>query len=114
MLLMLFKCAFFASLATLVLAAQPGSELRFSIRADPKTFNPLRVADDPSETVRYLTGGVLVRVNRRTHALEAGIARSWKVSEQGRRIDFELRSNLLFSDGTPFSCEDVAHTLRQL
>lgn len=96
------------------LYAQTGGELRFSIRADPKTFNPLLVADDPSETVRYLTGGVLVRINRRTHALEPQLATSWKVSEGGKRIDFQLRSGLLFSDGTPFSCEDVVYTIRRL
>jgi peptide/nickel transport system substrate-binding protein len=46
------------------LAASAGSELRFCLRADPKTFNPLLVEDEPSETIRYLTGGVLIRVNR--------------------------------------------------
>jgi len=90
------------------------NELRFSIRSDPKTFNPLLVADDASETVRYLTGGVLIRVNRRTHELQPELAKSWKVSEGGRRIDFQLRENIVFSDGTPFSCEDVAYTVRQL
>lgn len=112
-LLMLLRCALFA-LISFGLAAQSGGELRFAIRADPKTFNPLLVADDPSETVRYLTGGVLVRVNRRTHVLEAGLARSWKVSEGGKRIDFTLRPNIVFSDGTPFSCDDVVYTIRQL
>src|SRR5438128_10056871 len=107
------KSAFVAALLALGLAAQPGGDLRFSIRADPKTFNPLLVADDPSETVRYLTGGVLVRANRRTHVLEPELARSWKVSENGRRIDIALRPNILFSDGTPFSCEDVVYTLQQ-
>ncbi len=96
------------------LAAQPGGELRFSISSDPKTFNPLLVDDDASETVRYLTGGVLLRVNRRTHTLEPELAKSWKVSEGGRRIDFQLRDGIVFSDGTPFSCEDVAYTIRQL
>ena len=94
--------------------AQTGGELHFAIRAEPKTFDPLLVSDDSSETVRYLTGGVLVRLNRRTHALEPELASSWKVSEAGRRIDFQLRTNLKFSDGTPFSCEDVVYTIRRL
>ena len=50
--------------------AAPASELRFSLRADPRTFNPLLVEDDPSETIRYLTGGVLIRLNRYTQELE--------------------------------------------
>jgi peptide/nickel transport system substrate-binding protein len=111
---MALKCALAAALLVFGLAAEPGGELRFSIRADPKTFNPLLVADDASETVRYLTGGVLLRVNRRSHVVEAELARTWKVSENGRRIDLTLRPNVLFSDGTPFSCDDVVYTVRQL
>src|SRR5215471_11137300 len=45
-------------------------ELRFCLRAEPKTFDPLKVEDDPSAAMRYLTGGVLVRINRQTQALE--------------------------------------------
>ena len=40
-----------------------GGELRFCLRAEPKTFNPLLVEDDASEAIRYLTGGVLVLKN---------------------------------------------------
>ena len=61
------------------LAARAGGELRFVIRADPKTFNPLLVADESSETVRYLTSGVLIRLNRRTGQLEPELATGWKV-----------------------------------
>lgn len=95
-------------------AATSASELRFCLRADPKTFNPLLVEDEASQTVRYLTGGVLIRLNRYTQELEGELATKWKVSENGRRIDFELRPGVRFSDGTPFSCEDVAYTMRQL
>jgi peptide/nickel transport system substrate-binding protein len=105
---------YFTALLALALTAQTPNELRFCLRGDPKTFNPLLVEDESSETVLYLTGGVLVRLNRYTQELEGELATKWKVSENGRRIDFELRPNVLFSDGTPFTCEDVANTLRQL
>ena len=39
---------------------------------------------------------------------------SWKVSKDGRQISFRLRSGISFSDGTPFSAEDVAYTIQQL
>lgn len=96
------------------IAGQAGGELRFTLRADPKTFHPLLVSDEPSEQIRYLTGGFLVRVNRLTQQLEPEMAVKWTVSEGGRRIDFDLRPGTVFSDGTPFSCEDVAYTIRQL
>ena len=89
-------------------------ELRLCLRSEPKTFDPLKVEDDASVTIRYLTGGVLLRVNRQTQALEPELAQSWKVSKDGKQITFKLRSGILFSDGTPFSAEDVAHTVQQL
>ncbi len=94
--------------------AQSGGELRFCLRTEPKTFDPLKVDDDASAAIRYLTGGVLVRVNRQTQELEPGLALSWKVSKDGRQISFRLRSGISFSDGTAFSAEDVAYTVQQL
>jgi peptide/nickel transport system substrate-binding protein len=89
-------------------------ELRFCLHHEPKTFDPLQVEDDSSVTIRYLTGGVLLRMNRQTQALEPELAESWKVSKDGKQITFKLRSGVSFSDGTPFSAEDVAYTVKQL
>jgi peptide/nickel transport system substrate-binding protein len=94
--------------------AQSGGELRFCLRSEPKTLNPLLAADDASETVRYLTGGVLVRVNRLTQDLEPDLATSWKITNGGKTITFQLRDALRFSDGTPFSADDVAYTMKEL
>ena len=109
-----FRVAFFVLLLSIASFAQSGGELRFCIHADPKTFNPLLVGDDPSETVRYLTGGVLLRINRVTQQMEPELAKSWKVSPDGRKITFKLRTGIYFSDGTPFSAADVAYTMQQL
>jgi peptide/nickel transport system substrate-binding protein len=94
--------------------AQSGSELRFYLHSDPKTFDPVLVADDASETIRYLTGGVLVRVNRRTQQAEPELATAWTISPDGRSISFQLRERVFYSDGTPFSAEDVAATIERL
>src|SRR6478672_7769077 len=92
--------------------AQSGGELRFCLRSEPKTFNPLLVEDEASETIRYLTGGVLVRVNRLTLKAEPGVATSLEVSEGGRGIRFKLREGLKDFDGTSFSAEDGAYTMQ--
>ena len=104
---------FLGTLSTSVLA-QAGGELRFCLRSEPKTFDPLKVEDDASNAIRYLTGGVLVRVNRRSQQLEPELALSWKMSRDGRQISFRLRSGISFSDGTPFSAGDVAYTVQKL
>ena len=94
--------------------SQNGGELRFCLHSEPKTFDPLLVDDDASLSIRYLTGGVLVRVNRHTQDLEPELAESWNVSKDGKQITFNLRHGVAFSDGTPFSSEDVAFTMQRL
>src|SRR5258707_11069986 len=96
------------------LPIQSGGELHFCLRGDPKTFNPLLVEDGQSEPTRYLSGGVLIPLNRQTQALEPALATSWKVTPDGRTIKFHLRSGLHFSDDTPFTSEDVAYTVKAL
>ena len=96
------------------LHTQAESQLRFCIGAEPKTLNPLLVDDEASDTVRYLTGGVLMRLNRSTQQLEPELATSWKLGRAGNSISFTLRQNVRFSDGTVFSAEDVAYTVERL
>ncbi|MBM3740291.1 MAG: hypothetical protein FJW39_31440 [Acidobacteria bacterium] len=91
-----------------------GGTLRMCLRSDPRTLDPHLVADEPSETVRYLTAGMLVRLNRKTQKFEPAVAESWKISEGGRTITFELRKGLKFSDGTPLSGEDVVYSILRL
>ena len=108
--------AILVSMVCLILVggAMAQGELRFCLHHESKTFDPLKVEDDASVTIRYLTGGVLLRMNRQTQALEPELAQSWKVSKDGKQITFTLRSRISFSDGTPFSAEDVAYTVKLL
>ena len=89
-------------------------ELKFFLRSDPKTFNPALVGDESSLTIRFLTGGVLMRLNRDTQKLQPELARSWTVSKDGKTITFVLRKGVFFSDGTPFSAQDVKYAMEQL
>ena len=68
------------AISTLCLMVLAGSALaqgtlRFCVHWEPKTFNPLKVEEDASQAIRYLTGGVLVRLNRQTQALEPELDR---------------------------------------
>lgn len=105
-------------LCLLLLAlAVPGTcvdELRFFLRSDPKTFNPALVTDDSSETIRYLTGGVLLRLNRQTQRVEPELATAWKISKDRKTVTFQLREGVRFSDGSLFSAEDVKVTMNAL
>ncbi len=112
--ILIVASAAFAMVACQSVSKSPATkELRISIAGDPKTFDPLQVIENHSETVRYLTAGVLVRVNRATDALEPELAEAWKLSDDSRSISFHLRSGLKFSDNSPLDANDVARTLNR-
>jgi peptide/nickel transport system substrate-binding protein len=108
----LFVLALF--LVAPVARAQSGGVLHFCLHGEPKTFNPILVDDEASENIRYLTGGVLIRLNRQTQVPEPALATSWRISKDGRKITLQLRKGIHFSDGTPFTSEDVAYTMKML
>jgi len=93
-----------------LLCAQGGGELHFAMKTDPKTLNPALAEDQASEAIRYLTGGVLIRVNRETQAYQHELATNWKVSKDGKSIHFDLRKGVKFSDGSDFTADDVVAT----
>jgi peptide/nickel transport system substrate-binding protein len=92
----------------------PGGELRFCLHGEPKNFNPLLVTEEPDEVIQYLTGSVLIRINRQTQAFEPELAESWQVVDGGRKIEFKLRDGVRFSDGAPLTPADVLFSLRAI
>jgi peptide/nickel transport system substrate-binding protein len=82
--------------------------------AEPLTWNRLLAADLRSTTVTERIHAGLLRVNRQTQEVEPELAKSWSYSEDGKVLTFRLRSGIHFSDGHPFSAEDVEFTFRAL
>jgi peptide/nickel transport system substrate-binding protein len=110
----LLRAVFCALFCVAAAWAQWGGELRSALRSEPRSLRPALVESDSEETFRYLTGGVLVRVNRVTQELEPELAVSWAAEDAGRAIVFHLRKDVCFSDGTPFTADDVAYTMQIL
>lgn len=103
----------FPVLAAIGQARAPG-ELSWAIRSDPRTLDSAQVDDQSSELLRYLTGGVLLRINRQTQQPEPSLAASWSISSDGKIVLFRLRSDLHFSDGSSLTAKDVAWSLRRV
>jgi peptide/nickel transport system substrate-binding protein len=90
-----------------------GGRLVVSLRAEPKTLNPLTAADSPSrEVILGAMQADLVHINRATQLTEPALAKSWKVSGDNLEYTLKLRKGLRFSDGHPVDADDVLFTFR--
>ncbi len=72
----------------------------------PLSWDPAAIADGTSAQV-------LAQLYEGLTVLDAGsvlrpaLAESWRVEDEGRRLVFQLRDGLTFSDGTPLTAQDV-------
>lgn len=76
----------------------------------PTTFNPI-VPNNLSTSMvlsRLMSG--LIDFDPRTEAFTPALAKSWTVSPDGLTYTFHLRKGVLWSDGLPFTAEDVVFT----
>jgi peptide/nickel transport system substrate-binding protein len=89
-----------------------GGRAVVSLRAEPKTLNPLTAVDAPSREVIGTMEADLIHINRATQMTEAALAKSWKVSPDGLQYTVVLRKGLRFSDGQPLDADDVVFTMR--
>jgi peptide/nickel transport system substrate-binding protein len=51
--------------------------------------------------------GDLIEINRSSQQTEPALAKSWKISPDGRTFTLQLRKGIRFSDGHPFDADDV-------
>ena len=93
---------------------QHGGDLVASLRAEPRTFNPVTAIDNPSLTVLRRMHADLVHIDRRSHEAKPALATDWVVSEDGRQYELTLRRDVRFSDGHPFDAADVVFTFEAL
>ncbi len=91
---------------------RPGGRLVVSLRAEPKTLNPVTSTDAPSRDVIGAMEADLVHINRATQLTEPAVAKSWAVSADGLQYKLKLRTGIKFSDGHPMDADDVVFTFR--
>lgn len=73
-----------------------------------KTLTPLVSTDAyASEVQGYVLESLITR-NPDTLEWEGLIAKSWQISPDGLTITFQMRDDVMFSDGQPLTAEDVA------
>ncbi|MEZ2229854.1 ABC transporter substrate-binding protein [Microcoleus sp.] len=100
-----------AAIATIALSACTPARSQLTNRlivptpSGPATFNyPLN--QSAYSVFGYLNEG-LINENGLTSELEPGLAESWEVSKDGKKIVFTLREGLKWSDGEPMTTDDI-------
>jgi peptide/nickel transport system substrate-binding protein len=84
-----------------------GGDLVASVHTDPKSFNRFLQRDSTTDLVTTLTHGKLVRLNRVTQEIDPWLAASWTRAADGLTYTLTLRPDVTFSDGRPFTADDV-------
>jgi len=91
---------------------QAGGRLVVALRSEPKTLNPILSVDATSREVIGAMNADLIHINRETQRTEPALAKSWSVSSDGRRYTLQLRRGVKFSDGAPFTADDVVFSFQ--
>jgi peptide/nickel transport system substrate-binding protein len=103
----LFAAALNLSLCVAAETAQRGGILHVAQRAEPKTFNPVIAMDAPSRDILRRIHADLITIDRQSQKTVPGLAESWTRSPDGRVYRLTLRKGARFSDGEPFTADDV-------
>jgi peptide/nickel transport system substrate-binding protein len=97
-------------LVTILVPAQGGTYIE-GVAGTPQFLNPL--LSQYNQVDRDLTALLFDGLTRfdQQGGLEPRLARDWDISEDGQVYTFHLRPGVQWSDGEPFSAEDVAFTV---
>ena len=95
----------------------PGRYGGIFVRSDaqePKTFNPLVSEDAYSSRAIDLLLSSLTHYDPIEERVIPGLAKSWDIAADNKTYTFHLRQGLHWSDGAPFSADDVIFTFDAL
>lgn len=84
----------------------------YSEISPPKTFNP--VTSQEATIIFDLLFEGLIAEDAITSELKPALAESWDISDDNKQIVFTLRDGLKWSDGAPFTADDVVFTYNDI
>jgi peptide/nickel transport system substrate-binding protein len=89
-----------------------GGNLVVALANDPASFNRLFSTGVANTLITDRMSADLVHINRLTFEVEPSLAKSWEPQPDGRSYLVRLRRGLKFSDGSPFTADDVMFTFQ--
>ena len=81
-----------------------GGQLRFGLRG----------SSDYNNTLRMVGNQGLVRWNPTYTEVVPNVAQTWEVSDDAKVFTFHLRPGMKWSDGTPFTADDVMFNMQDI
>ena len=93
---------------------QPGGRLVLALSGSPRTFNPRFAVDGAADSITRLLFSSLVRWDWAKQEAGPGLAESWSVAPDQKTWTFRLRAGVRWSDGQPFTADDVVFTWNQI
>jgi peptide/nickel transport system substrate-binding protein len=95
-------------------ATRYGGSMVMAITSDPKSFNPVLAKETSTTTLTAHMFEGLTTTDPFTLKVIPALAQSWESSKDGLTWTFHLRDGLYWSDGAPFTADDVAFTFNDL
>lgn len=91
-----------------------GGEIIIRTSGDPKSFNPIVSNESTTEIVtQYIFEGLVTRDPITTEIIPV-LAESWEYSDDGKIWTIKLKKDIQWSDGEPFTADDVVFTYNQI
>ena len=91
-----------------------GGNLVLAVTSDPANFNQLLASGLANASITDRISADLVHINRSNLQLEPSLATRWEADKTGRIYTIYLRRGVRFSDGSPFTADDVVFTFQVL
>jgi peptide/nickel transport system substrate-binding protein len=92
----------------------PGGTIYVAAITDPKSWNPVTSNENSTSQYTNMMLRGLVDIDPNNAAVVPELAKSWEASDDGLELTFALRRGLRWSDGTPFTADDVVFTYNDL
>ncbi len=93
--------------------ADLNGKLVFSLGGEVSILNPILSTDTASSAVEGTIFTGMTRINEKLEVIP-DLAKSWKVSKDGKAWTFYLRKDVKWHDGHPFTAEDVVFTFNAI
>ncbi|MFC1568571.1 peptide-binding protein [Candidatus Margulisiibacteriota bacterium] len=93
--------------------ADPNGRLIFALLGEVSILNPILSTDTTSSAVEGAIFTGMTKINKHLEVIP-DLARSWKVSKDGKVWTFHLRKDVKWHDGQPFTAEDVVFTFNSI